>query len=304
VNGPLLLLLALATACAALASWLWVMADGRQRRQATLRRLGGRLAPAPREPVVMAPRASAPAAGRLATLAGRLDLPASPLSMVLVLAPAPLLALAIAVAAGWLLGAFALLLFTLVTMGALGIRREMVRRRLVRALPGFVDAMVRTITIGQSPTAAFLAAMEASDPVLRRPLGHAQRMLSAGLELDAALTQAGRMSGCEPLTLIGSVIRMSTQYGGRVDQVLERVATFLRDRQEAEEELHAVSAETRLSAWVLGSLPVAVTVLILFVNATYLAGMWTDVGGRKLLLASFLMELLGAFLLYRLARLR
>jgi tight adherence protein B len=303
VTVPLLLIFSVALACAASAIFLWHAAATRVRRTSVLRRLGGRLAAAP-APAPAARRRGAPGPGFLAAWCRRLDLAPAASTALLVFGPAPLLASAVAMAAGWPVAAVAFVLFVLLTCMVLAVRREAVQRRLVRAVPGFVDAMVRTIVLGQSTGAAFIAATQAVEGSLRRTLEHTQGLVAAGLELDAALTQTGRTYDSEALLLLGSVIRMSTQYGGRVDQVLERVAAFLRDREEAEQELIAVSAETRMSAWVLGLLPVVVTVLILFANSTYLAGMWVDATGRKLLLGAFGLELVGGYFLYRLARFR
>ncbi|MFS9531751.1 type II secretion system F family protein, partial [Klebsiella pneumoniae] len=58
------------------------------------------------------------------------------------------------------------------------------------------------------------------------------------------------------LVLLSSVLRLALRYGGRADIVMERTAAFMRDRQQAQRELFALSAETRLSAWIIGLLPV------------------------------------------------
>ncbi len=56
--------------------------------------------------------------------------------------------------------------------------------------------------------------------------------------------------------LLASILRMGMRFGGRADLIVARVAVFIRDREQAQQELMAQSAETRLSAWVLGLLPV------------------------------------------------
>jgi tight adherence protein B len=97
---------------------------------------------------------------------------------------------------------------------------------------------------------------------------------------------------------------MSTRYGGRADLVLERVSAYIRDRQSAERELHALSAEVRLSAWVLALLPIVVGTLIMVLNEGYFMRMWNDATGQKLIFIAAGLEVFGSFLLYRLARLK
>ena len=186
----------------------------------------------------------------------------------------------------------------------LGLRMQRQHQDMTHALPPFIDTMVRLLAVGQSIPAAFLAAVGTTRGPLRACLDAVAQRVRAGADLDRALEQAGEVYGFAPLMLFGAVVRMSIQYGGRVDQVLERVAVFMRDREQAQQELVALSAETRLSAWILALLPAAVGLSILFFNAAYLSGMWVDPTGQTLLMAAFGLQLFGSFLMYRLARLR
>ena len=83
---------------------------------------------------------------------------------------------------------------------------------------------------------------------------------------------------------------------------MERTATFMRDREEAQRELLALSAETRLSAWVLGLLPLVVAGGLFVLNAGYVMLMWKDPTGRNLLLGAAVLEVVGVLMLYRLAK--
>jgi tight adherence protein B len=98
------------------------------------------------------------------------------------------------------------------------------------------------------------------------------------------------------------VLRLATRYGGRADVVMERTATFMRDHEEAQRELLALSAETRMSAWVLGLLPLVMAGALFVINAGYILSMWQDPAGRAMLIAAGGLEIAGVALLYRLAR--
>ncbi|THT99965.1 secretion system protein [Lampropedia puyangensis] len=178
------------------------------------------------------------------------------------------------------------------------------RRKLVQQLPSFLDNMVRLITIGNSPHAAFqLAVLNVPEP-LGEALEQANAMLSANPDLGNAMAQLERGWRLPEFGLLAAVFRMSVRYGGRADLVLERVCAYIRDRQAAERELHALSAEIRLSAWVLALLPIVVGGLIMVLNAGYFLQMWRDPSGQNMILLAAGLEAFGAFLLYRLARLK
>jgi tight adherence protein B len=59
-----------------------------------------------------------------------------------------------------------------------------------------------------------------------------------------------------------------------------------------------------MSAWVLGLLPITIGLLIGVLNANYVASMWFDATGRKLMLGALALQIFGAISLYRLARLK
>lgn len=204
------------------------------------------------------------------------------------------------------LGAAALLLACYGLLASFGIWQRISKRRqkLVQQLPGFLDNMVRLITIGNSPHAAFQMAVPNVPEPLGEALQQASAMLAANPDLGQAMSQLERSWHLPEFGLLAAVFRMSVRYGGRTDLVLERVSAYIRDRQAAERELYALSAEIRLSAWVLALLPIVVGGLIMVLNASYFLRMWQDPSGQNMILLAAGLEAVGAFLLYRLARLK
>ncbi|RDK03900.1 type II secretion system F family protein [Paraburkholderia lacunae] len=202
-------------------------------------------------------------------------------------------------AAGATLTACAMFLYFL-----LSIRINKRRGLIVRQLPLFLDGIVRLITLGNSVPAAFQAALQTTEAPLRECLDHVSRMLRTGVEIDRALYQVALIYGARELELVGAVLRLSVKYGGRADVMLDRMASFMRDLEQAERELVAMSAEIRLSSWVLGMLPIGIGGFLILSNPQYFSTMWFDPTGRQLVYLAFALQLLGAYLLYRLANLR
>ncbi|CAM2174780.1 type II secretion system F family protein [Burkholderia cepacia] len=178
------------------------------------------------------------------------------------------------------------------------------RLKIVRQIPSFLDGIVRLVTLGNSVPAAFQSALLTTEEPLRGCLDHVSRMLRSGVEIDRAMIHIAKIYRTEEFELVGSVLRLSVKYGGRADVMLERMAIFMRDLEQAERELTAMSAETRLSALVLVMLPIAIGSFVVVTNPQYLQGMWNDPGGRSLLAIAFLLQLAGSLWLYGMARLR
>src|SRR5690606_19970878 len=136
-------------------------------------------------------------------------------------------------------------------MFSLWLKAQRRHAKAVEQLPDFLESMVRLMAIGNSLDAAFQAAAEKGGQPLRGILQRTALAARGGMELDDALRQAARQFGLRELYLMAAIVGVATRFGGRSDQVLDRMAGFMRDLTHARRELSALSAEVRLSAWVL-----------------------------------------------------
>lgn len=181
-------------------------------------------------------------------------------------------------------------------------RIEKQRRQLIRQLPDFLDSVVRVASIGNSLPMAFQTASTAVSPPLRSVLDRTMMSVRTGMDLDQALQIASQPYRLEAFELLHVVLGTAVRMGGRTDHILQRMSDFMRDLDQAQHELRAITAETRMSAWVLGLLPVAVAIILSLLSPDFFHPMFTEALGRKILLIALVMETLGGFLLYRLAK--
>ncbi|MFC7289152.1 type II secretion system F family protein [Herminiimonas glaciei] len=175
-------------------------------------------------------------------------------------------------------------------------------QKMVRQLPAFLDTMVRLTIVGNSLESAFQSTVLTTDAPLRELLDRSNRLVQAGMDLEHALLQKARVFQVKELELIAAVIGVALRFGGRADTVLERMAAFMRDREYAQNELIALSAEVRLSAWILGLLPIGMGVFMVIFNNRMFVTMLEDPIGKDLLIFAVVLEMIGAYWLYRLAK--
>jgi tight adherence protein B len=176
------------------------------------------------------------------------------------------------------------------------------RRRMILQLPALLETMVRLITIGNSMGAAFQSAVGSVDMPLREVVDRVAAANRTGKELDAALAQAAQHYDLMELQLVAAVVSISLRFGGRSDQVLERMAGFMRDVEQARAELVALSAEVRISAWVLSLLPLGVAGFIVIFNTMLFVRMWEDPTGFRMLIGALILQIIGCWWLYRMAK--
>lgn len=329
MHEGLLFVMCLALLLAAAGIMLWQWARGRQERQVTQRHLAQQIE-AKHAPVDVAPAPSrtsfidSPASGMntdpwmnatdetsmqvrrgwlQALVPSWLEGAIAARTIVLIGALILIVSAAAGLFAGWIsaIGIFTVLL--LLAVFGMWLRLQKFRQQLVSQLPSFIDAMVRLITIGNSTQAAFQLAIASAQTPLRGYLERAANLVRAGVDLDRALHQTAASVRIEEMYLLASILGLGVRYGGRADLLLERVANFMRDREQAQHELVALSSETRLSAWILGLLPAVVGGFIIASNPSYFLRMWQDSTGQVLIFGAAGLQLLGAILLYRLAKL-
>lgn len=320
--GIVLLLLSLAALLGAGAVLLLGSAQRRARAQATLGHAEQRLQ---RSAVSMAATTAAPAAvaatpagaasadGK-ATAGGRPALPWDAALLRAGMTPgwrAPLLALvpglalagfaATRLGTGWAFP-LTLLLYALVAWLLLQRRIGRLQQKLIRQLPDFLDNLVRLTALGNSLQMSFQTASTQTVAPLRDLLDATLRNARGGMDLDRALAQAAAPWRVEALDVLAVVLGVCVRIGGRSDQVLQRLSDFMRDLDQAQQELKATTSETRMSAWVLALLPPISALLMALVSPGFFEPMLREPQGHKILLAALGLELVGGFLLYRLAK--
>lgn len=175
-------------------------------------------------------------------------------------------------------------------------------QHMLHQLPDFLDSMVRLASIGNSLESAFQAALLTVESPLRDLLDRANLLVQARLDLEDALTQEARIFRLLELELVAAVIGIALRFGGRADMILERIAAFMRDREYAYQELLALSAEIRLSAWMLALLPIGLGMFMIIFNGDMFVQMLQDPIGKKMLIGAAVLEVIGAWWLYRLAK--
>lgn len=182
-------------------------------------------------------------------------------------------------------------------------RWQKLRMRMVQQLPSFIDGMIRMVVLGHATQSAFVMAASSTKEPLAHAVSQAAAFTKAGMPMEQSLQAVNRNLKIQELSLLASVIHVGGRFGGRVDGLLERVANLIRDREEADRELRALSAEVRVSAWILSLLPILVGGAIVVLNASYFMKLWDDPSGRWIGFAGLGLQIIGTIILYRLAKL-
>lgn len=185
-------------------------------------------------------------------------------------------------------------------------RRARLRRliRIEEQLPDAADFIARALRAGHS----FTNVLQIVGNELAEPLGSEFRIVREEINYGVAMTEAlHNMAERVPLTdlrylIIAVLIQRET--GGNLAEILINISHIIRGRLKLAAQVRVLSAEGRMSAWILGLLPFAVGGMLLLINPEYVRILWTDPTGVKLLWAALVMLCIGAIWQRKVIRIR
>jgi tight adherence protein B len=96
-------------------------------------------------------------------------------------------------------------------------------------------------------------------------------------------------------------IRIQQSVGGKLADLLHTLADFIRAREEVRREVNVLTAEGRISAWVLSAMAPFMLFAINFVSPDYMKPMYHGLG-LVVLLGTACMVAMGTFIIFRMTK--
>ena len=175
-------------------------------------------------------------------------------------------------------------------------------RRMVEQLPQLLDHCVRSLKAGRTLADAVLLAIEASSDPLKTGISRVSRNVQLGVSLPDAVQDFAQLYERDEFRLFALGLRVNHRYGGNASELLENLIVLIRERDQGARQLKAMTGETRITAIVLGVLPILLVAYFSLTNPAYLPKLWNDSAGQHLLLAALAMQVMGSLALWRMVR--
>ncbi len=181
----------------------------------------------------------------------------------------------------------------------LGKRRQ---KKFIAHFPEAIDLMVRGIKSGLPISEAIKnAGVEIADPVgleLRRVTD----AVLLGRKLEDELWAAAVRLDLQEFKFFTVSLSIQNETGGNLAETLENLSTVLRGRRTLKLKIKALSSEAKCSAYIIGSLPFVMAVLIYLVNANYIMDLFIDPRGQFLIGLGLTSFTIGSFVMYRMVK--
>jgi tight adherence protein B len=114
-----------------------------------------------------------------------------------------------------------------------------------------------------------------------------------GMPLDVALTKMGERIPLLDVQFFISAVTLQKRTGGNLAEVLDKLASLIRERFKLRGRIKAISAHGRMTGGALSTIPVAVGLLMCVVNPGYGRFFVEDDTGKAMLGAAVALQLIG-----------
>lgn len=181
------------------------------------------------------------------------------------------------------------------------VRAKRRRRRFEEQLPDLLTSLAASMRGGHTLLrAAALYAHEVAEP-MRSELERVVADTRLGVPVVDAFGRLADRVRLEELSWVVEAIRIQQTVGGRLAELLFTLSSHLRGRVEIRREVQVLTAEGRLSAWVLALLPVGLGLFIAVRSPDYIAPLLSGAGLAMLSLAA-VGVVLGGLMIHRMVQ--
>lgn len=175
-------------------------------------------------------------------------------------------------------------------------------QRMIEQLPQLLDHSVRSLKSGRTLADAVLGGIEGVENPLKEAMGRVQRNVRMGVSLPDSVSDFAEFYERDEFRLFALGLKVNHRYGGNASELLENLIKMIREREQGARQLKAMTGETRMTAYVLGGLPILIVGYFIVVNPGYLMTMWNDGTGRNLLFGALAMDVTGTVAMWRMLR--
>jgi len=183
-----------------------------------------------------------------------------------------------------LLRGFPLLLALFLALGASAglphmVVGKVIKRRVAKfnsKFPDAIELLVRGLRSGLPITETMSVVGAEVDGPVGEEFRSVSDKMKIGRSMDVALQETADRLGTPEFQFFVITIAIQRETGGNLAETLQNLATVLRSRMQMKLKIRAMSSESKASAYIVGSLPFIVFVMIWMINGSYMQNFFVD----------------------------
>ncbi|MDR2452002.1 MAG: type II secretion system F family protein [Candidatus Accumulibacter sp.] len=163
------------------------------------------------------------------------------------------------------------------------------RQRRIALIDSQVPDMLAMAAGAMSAGAALMTALESvardGPAPIKVELDMMLREVRLGIDMDIALDNLAARVKSEEMIMVAAAIKIARESGGNLSESLEKLSRAVRDRQNMEKKILALTAQGRMQAWVMAALPFGMLYALFRLDPVAMGPMFHTVLGWAVFLA-------------------
>jgi tight adherence protein B len=167
-----------------------------------------------------------------------------------------------------------------------------------KQLPDTVTLIANALRAGSSFLQAIELVVRESTPPISTEFGRVIREVNLGLPFDLALENMVKRVKSEDFELMATAIAIQHQVGGNLAEILDSIAFTIRERIRIKGEIRTLTAQQRLSGYVVGFLPIGLAGFLFIAAPGFMDPMFANPPAIAGLPAGVVILLFGGFMMF------
>ena len=186
------------------------------------------------------------------------------------------------------------------------LRRALERRRrhFAEQLPDNLQVLSSALRAGHSFVGALSVVVNDAPEPAKSEFSRVVADEQLGVPIEDALRVVVERMDSRELEQVALVAALQRETGGNTAEVLDRVTDTIRERFELRRTVQTLTAQGRMSRWVLTALPIALLAVITLVNPGYINIMYSSAAGRILLVFAGISVTAGSIAIKRIVNIK
>jgi tight adherence protein B len=178
--------------------------------------------------------------------------------------------------------------------------RFMARRRLnafEAQLPETLITLAASLKAGHAFNSALASVVKEGAEPTSKELARVAQEIQLGMTSEAALEAMARRMNSTNFGFVVMAVNIQRTVGGSLAEILDMVADTVRQRQQFTRKVKALTAQGRMSAYVLLAMPFLMGLAIFALNPAYMSILFTSSAGKFLIAVSLVMMAIGGMII-------
>jgi tight adherence protein B len=167
-----------------------------------------------------------------------------------------------------------------------------------KQLPDTITLIANALRAGSSFLQAIELVVRESRPPISTEFGRVIREVNLGLPFDQALENMVRRVRSDDLELMATAISIQHQVGGNLAEILDSIAYTIRERVRIQGEIRTLTAQQRLSGYVVGFLPIGLAGFLFIAAPGFMEPMFDNPPEILGLPAGVVILIFGGFMMF------